>query len=66
MDVKFGQTQIAKPHINPDNTLPTSITLSVVEIKERATTVVGKEQPIHWILLSSHPVENVEQALPMG
>lgn len=63
LDVKFGQTQIAKPHINPDKSLPIYIPLSVVEVKEQPTTVVGKEQPVHWILLTSHPVKSVEQAL---
>lgn len=65
MDLKFGRTQIAKPYINPDKTLPTSIPLNVVEVKERSTTVIGKEKPIHWILLSSHPIESVEQALQL-
>ena len=34
-----------------------------VEITEYSDSVVGNEKPIHWILLTSHPVETIEQAL---
>ena len=34
-----------------------------VQIKEYPETVVGNEKPIHWILLTSHVVEFIEQAL---
>lgn len=63
LDLKFGPAQIAKPSISPDKSLPQSIPLYVVQVKERAKTVVGEEKPIHWILLTSHPVQSVEQAL---
>jgi len=62
LDLKFGQTQIARPSISPDKSLPASTSLHVVEVKERADTVVGKEKPIHWILLTSHPIQTQEQA----
>ncbi|MEM9681393.1 MAG: IS4 family transposase [Bacteroidota bacterium] len=63
LDVKFGQTQIAKPHINTDKSLPAYLEISVVQVKERLQTVVGEEKPVHWILLTSHPVQTLEQAL---
>jgi len=63
LDLKFGQTQIARPYINPDKSLPDYIELNVVEVKERTETVVGEEKPVHWILLTSHPVQTVDQAL---
>jgi hypothetical protein len=34
-----------------------------VQITECPESVVGHEKPIHWILLTSHPVETIEQAL---
>jgi Transposase DDE domain len=34
-----------------------------VQITEYPESVVGHEKPIHWILLTSHPVETIEQAL---
>jgi len=63
MELKFGQVAIPRPANNRDKTLPEQVLLQVVEVKEVAETVVGKEQPIHWTLLTSHPVDCVEQAL---
>jgi Transposase DDE domain len=34
-----------------------------VQITEYPESVVGHEKPIHWILLTSHPIETIEQAL---
>jgi hypothetical protein len=36
--------------------------LYVVEVKEASHTVPEGEQPIHWRLISSWPIENIEQA----
>ena len=63
LEVKFGQTQIAKPHINTDKSLPESIPLYVVQVKEKPESVVGKEKPVHWILLTSHALQSTQQAL---
>ena len=63
LEVKFGPAQIAKPHINTDKSLPESIPLFVVQVKEKPESVVGQEKPVHWILLTSHPVQSTEQAL---
>ncbi|MFV8282890.1 hypothetical protein ACNKXS_15380, partial [Christiangramia marina] len=40
-----------------------SVALSVVEIRERPETVPPGEEPVHWILLTTHNVQDVEQAL---
>lgn len=60
--LKFGEINIAKPKQHPDDSLPASIAMHAIEVKECSTTVVGNEAPIHWRLLTSHPVETVEQA----
>jgi hypothetical protein len=60
--VKFGAISVARPKLNPNKTLPDAISLYVVEVKECPSTVVGNEAPIHWRLLTSHPIETIEQA----
>lgn len=63
VNVKFGTVVIQRPKYNPDKTLPEQIPLQVVQVKECPSTVVDDEQPIHWILLTSHPVNTIKQAL---
>jgi len=60
--LKFGAITIAKSRKNPDDSLPDSIAMYAIEVKECPTTVVGNEAPVHWRLLTSHPVETIEQA----
>lgn len=60
--LKFGRVNIAKPKQHTDDALPDSIAMYAIEVKECLTTVVGKEAPIHWKLLTSHPVHSIEQA----
>ncbi|PHN02166.1 IS4 family transposase [Flavilitoribacter nigricans] len=63
IDLKFGSVAIAKPESCRNTDLSDQIDLWVVQAKERSQTIVGKEKPVHWILLTSHPVQNTEQAL---
>lgn len=44
-------------------TMPNSLTLYAVRVSEDPQSVVHNEQPIEWLLLTSHEVENCEQAL---
>ena len=62
-NLKYGTVSIKRPKFHRDKELPENIELQVVEIKECTNSVVGNEAPIHWILLTSHPVNTVEQAL---
>ena len=45
---------------------PASVALQVIEIEENAQTVPQGEQPIHWILWTTHQVEFVQQAIQIG
>ena len=63
LHLKFGQACLMRPKSHPDKDLPEQMAVYVVEVKEDPSTVVGKEEPVHWILLTSHEVQNVEQAL---
>jgi hypothetical protein len=41
------------------------IALWSVEVRERAESVVGHEEPVHWRLLTTHRIDGVEQALQL-
>jgi Transposase DDE domain len=43
--------------------LPEELELTVVRVRESAKTVVGKETPIDWVLMTSHEVQTWEQAI---
>lgn len=62
LKVKFGAVTIAKPKLNRGKALPDAVSMYAVEVKECSSTVVGKEKPIHWTLLTSHPIKTIEQA----
>lgn len=63
LSVKYGKVAIKKPNHHYSKDLPETLDTFVVEVKEKAVSVVGEEQPVHWILLTSHPITNTEQAL---
>ncbi len=62
LDVRFGRVSIKRPLSCSDPQAPQSIAVSAIEVLECASTVVGEEAPIHWRLLSTHPVETLEDA----
>jgi len=61
--LKFGDAVIQCPRTKKNTEFPNEVSLYAVEVKEMQETVVGNESPVHWILLTSHPVKNVEDAL---
>lgn len=63
LEVKFGQVAIKCPKDTHDESLPQHIDIHVVEVKENPNSVLENEAPIHWTLLTSHPVTNTKQAL---
>lgn len=63
LEVKFGSVRVLRPAPHPDKGLPEQITVQVVEVKEHPSTVVAGEEPVHWILLTSHEVKSGAQAL---
>lgn len=63
INLRFGPARLVRPKSHPDKALPAQIALYVVEAREDPSTVVGKEKPVHWVLLTSHEVQDVSQAL---
>lgn len=60
--LRHGEIDIKSPSEGIDKTAPSSLKLSVVDVKEIEETC-GKEKPIHWCLLTTHKIETTEQAL---
>lgn len=61
--LKFGNATIQCPRTKKNEKFPNEVPLYVLEVKEMQETVVDGESPIHWILLTSHPIKNVDDAL---
>lgn len=61
--LKFGQVELLRPSSHPDKTLPEKISVSVIQAKEDASSVPSGEDSVHWLLLTSHAVQSIEQAL---
>ncbi len=61
MDIRYGQVSIVRPA--KSKAVQKSIALRVVEVRELGQSVVEGEEPIHWRLLTTHPIHGVEDAL---
>jgi hypothetical protein len=59
--VRFAPVAIRKPLNGADPTLPASIDVTVVDVRETSTPADGSE-PIHWRLLTTHAVTTLAQA----
>lgn len=70
LGVSWGTVDIPKPQLlrkhhlhNGSDALPNHLPLTVVRVKEQPISVVGHEQPIEWILFTTHAVHSAEDAL---
>ena len=62
LQVGFGRVTLKRPN-NGSKDYPASISLWVVQVKEYADSVPAGDQPIHWVLYTTHPVEDALTAL---
>lgn len=58
--IRFAAMRLKRPRNTAERGLPAHIPVSVVEVRELEPPL-GAE-PVHWILLTSHPVETLDQA----
>jgi hypothetical protein len=63
MHVRFGQVCIRRPRHCSDKNAPDNLKLWAIEVAEDPSTVVDKEDPIHWRLLTTHPLSDLQDAL---
>jgi hypothetical protein len=57
--IRFSRVTLRKP-LHGATDLPDTVTLAVVDVRETSTPEGGK--PIHWRLLTTHPVTNIADA----
>lgn len=57
--IRFSRVTLRKP-LHGAAGLPDTVTLTVVDVRETSTLEAGK--PIHWRLLTTHPVTNIADA----
>ncbi len=63
IEVRYEKVRIQRPSRNKNKTLPDYIELNVVEAKEQEKTVPKGESLTRWVLLTTLPVDTVEQAI---
>jgi hypothetical protein len=62
-EAKKAKKNDNKAQSDENTPIPPSMTMYAVYVREAPESVVNNEAPIDWLLLTSHPVENCEQAL---
>jgi hypothetical protein len=60
LSLRFGAVQLARPQTKLLRQLPPSLPLTLVDVREHQPQA-GTE-PLHWRLLTTHPVDNPDQA----
>ena len=63
LDIKYMPARILRPQTMASRRSSPALDVYVVEVQERASSVVGKEKPVHWVLVTSHPVTRIDQAM---
>ena len=60
--MKYGKVTLQRPERSVSKYLAPALDVYVVEVREHPSTLVNNEQPIHWRLITSHPIESLEKA----
>lgn len=63
MVVKYGKVSLRKTESKSMRKLPPYHSTYVVEVKELPESIVNNEEPIQWLLLTSHRIDDPEKAL---
>jgi len=60
LELRFGAVKLARPQTRFLRHLPESLPLTLVDVRE--PDLQAGTEPLHWRLLTTHPVANAEQA----
>ena len=63
MEVRYAKVKIKRPKFTRNKTLPEYIEVYAIEAKEQPQRVPKGEKPVHWYLLTTHPITTIEEAL---
>jgi Transposase DDE domain len=58
--VRFGEVEIRRPQTCSDRTAPRGVRLTAIDVRE--VKAPRGEEPIHWRLLTTHTVDDVDKA----
>lgn len=58
--LRFGEVEIARPVNEKDRTLPRSVRLRLIEVRE--VDAPEGEEPLRWLLLTTHAVDDLAKA----
>ena len=58
--LRFASVSVCRPLHGADPDLPKTLALTLVDVRETTPPADGK--PVHWRLLTSHSVQNIEEA----
>lgn len=58
--LRFAPVMLRRPRHGADPALPPTVALTLVDVRETSAPATGK--PVHWRLLTTHPVETCAQA----
>lgn len=65
LDVRYGTVELNRPKNLPGENAkeyPPTLSVQVVYVKENADNLPDGEEPVEWILYTSHPVNNLDDA----
>ena len=60
LSLRFATMSLQRPRNTVEKGLPATVQVSVVELRE--TRPPKDAEPVHWILLTTHTIETIEQA----
>lgn len=63
LEIRYAKVQIVRPTKNTNKQIPEYIEVYAVEAKENPSNVPVGEKPIRWVLLTTHKINTVEDAL---
>jgi hypothetical protein len=64
LEVRYGRVILCRPaHMVHAERYPSSLSVNVVQVREKAVSVPVGEKPVEWMLYTSHPVTAAEDAL---
>jgi IS4 transposase len=63
LDIRFTTVEIKKSSKSTDKNAPDKIKVNAIELRENPISVKEGEKPIYWLLLTTHKVETLEDAI---
>lgn len=61
VQVKYGSLKLQRPKTGAHKGLPACLQVNIIEAKEASKTAGSGQEPVHWILITTHAVEDFEQ-----